>query len=102
MINPISKKLIKTYLMKTSEETIFKKEKCLHQEDCMKLVQKIVDGQATNQEIEDFKINMKSCMPCEKAFALETCLKETMQLRLEKKCVPISLLDCIKQKVAEL
>ena len=76
-----------------------KKKKCEHQEECMKMVQKIVDGQATETEINNFKINMDACLPCEKSFELETCLKQTIQLRLEKKNVPLSLIDCIKQKI---
>jgi hypothetical protein len=86
--------------MTDSKEVIVeKKTNCEHQEECMKMVQKIVDGQASDQEIADFKINMASCLPCENGFALETCLKETIQLRIDRKCVPLSLIECIKQKI---
>ncbi|MES2796842.1 MAG: hypothetical protein V4683_12800 [Bacteroidota bacterium] len=81
------------------KEIVQKKESCEHQEECMKMVQKVVDGQATPEEIESFKENMKSCLPCENGFALETCLKETIQLRLDKKCVPMSLIECIKKSI---
>jgi hypothetical protein len=30
---------------------------------------------------------------------LEKCIKETMKLRLEKKSIPLNLIDCIKQKI---
>ncbi len=86
-------------MISTEKEIMQKKESCEHQEECMKMVQKIVDGQATDNEIQNFKANMKDCLPCENGFALETCLKETIQLRLNKKCVPTSLIDCIKQKI---
>lgn len=86
-------------MIETEKEIVEKKANCEHQEECMKMVQKIVDGQASEQEITAFKANMKSCLPCENGFALETCLKETIQLRLDKKCVPASLIDCIKQKI---
>jgi hypothetical protein len=81
------------------EKETLKKESCEHQEECMKMVQKIVDGQASEQEITAFKANMRTCLPCENGFALETCLKETIQLRLNKKCVPSSLIDCIKKSI---
>lgn len=84
----------------TEKENIQKKETCEHQEECMKMVQKIVDGQASEDEIQHFNQNMKGCLPCENGFALETCLKQTIQLRLNKKCVPTSLIDCIKQKIS--
>ena len=86
-------------MMASVNEIVQKKETCEHQEECMKMVQKIVDGQASASEIEEFKSNMKSCIPCENGFALETCLKETIQLRLDKKCVPLSLIECIRQKI---
>jgi hypothetical protein len=87
-------------MVNSENEIKQKKEACEHQDECMKMVQKIVDGQATDAEISSFKQNMKECLPCENGFALETCLKETIQLRLNKKCVPVSLIDCIKQKIA--
>ncbi len=85
--------------MVETEEIVQKKTNCEHKEECMKMVQKIVDGQASETEITAFKESMKSCLPCENGYALETCLKETMQLRLEKKCVPLSLIDCIKKSI---
>ncbi len=86
-------------MLETQKDIVRKKEKCDHQIDCMKLVQKIVDGQATDQEITQFRNNYDTCSPCEKAFALETCLKEAIQLKIDKKCVPSSILECIKQKI---
>jgi hypothetical protein len=80
-------------------EKIQKKEHCDHQQECMKMVQMIVDGQATEDQIIQFKSNMHKCGPCEKGYELEKCIKEAMQLRLEKKCVPTSLIDCIRQKI---
>ncbi|MFC0185051.1 phosphohydrolase [Pseudarcicella hirudinis] len=68
----------------------------------MKIIQLILDGQATDDQITHFKSNVDKCLPCEKGYELEKCIKETMQLRLEKKCVPTSLLDCIKRKIQEL
>jgi hypothetical protein len=79
-----------------------KKTHCEHEGECMKLVQLIVDGQATEEQIAQFKSNMDKCLPCEKGYELEKCIKDAMQLRLEKKCVPSSLLDCIKKKISGL
>lgn len=88
--------------MVSEAEKIQKKTSCDHQSECMKLVQLIVDGQASDEQINAFKLNMNKCLPCEQGYELEKCIKETMQLRLEKKCVPASLIDCIKQKISAL
>jgi hypothetical protein len=88
--------------MVSEAEKIQKKTSCEHQAECMKMVQLIVDGQATDDQINQFKQNMDKCLPCEKGYELEKCIKETMQLRLEKKCVPSSLIDCIKLKISSL
>lgn len=86
-------------MVEIEKEIVLKKESCEHHEECMKMVQKVVDGQATDEEIATLKANMKTCTPCENGYALETCLKETIQLRLDKKCVPMSLIDCIKKSI---
>ena len=83
-------------------EKIQQKTSCEHQAECMKMVQLIVDNQATDEQMTQFKENMAHCLPCEKGYELEKCIKETMQLRLEKKCVPMSLIDCIKQKISKM
>jgi hypothetical protein len=88
--------------MVSEAEKIQKKTSCEHQADCMKMVQLIVDGQASDEQINAFKLNMDKCLPCEKGYELEKCIKETMQLRLEKKCIPTNLIDCIKQKISML
>lgn len=88
--------------MVSEAEKVQKKTKCEHQAECMKLVQLIVDGQATDEQIADFKANMNNCLPCEKGYELEKCIKESLQLRLEKKCVPQDLVDCIKSNIGKM
>lgn len=88
--------------MVSEAEKIQKKTSCEHQAECMKMVQLIVDGQASDEQINQFKLNMSTCLPCEKGYELEKCIKETIQLRLERKSVPASLIDCIKQRISTL
>ena len=85
--------------MVSEADKILKKTSCEHKADCMKMVQLIVDGQASDEQINQFKLNMDKCLPCEKGYELEKCIKETIQLRLEKKSIPSNLIDCIKQKI---
>lgn len=76
-----------------------KKETCEHQQDCMKMIQRVVDGEATAEELEHYNKNMTNCLPCEKAYELETCLKHAIKLRMEKKCVPSSIIEFIKNSI---
>jgi hypothetical protein len=80
-------------------QTAEKKEHCDHLQECMKMVQMIVDGEASQTEIDAFKANMHKCGPCERGFELETCLKEALKMRLDKKCVSANLFESIKQKI---
>jgi len=88
--------------MVSEADKIQKKISCEHQAECMKMVQLIVDGQASEEEIHQFKLSMDKCLPCETGYELEKCIKETLRLRLEKKCIPSNLIDCINQKVNRL
>ena len=45
--------------MVSEAEKIQKKTSCEHQAECMKMVQLIVDGQASDEQINQFKLNMK-------------------------------------------
>ena len=54
--------------MVSEAEKIQKKTSCEHQSDCMKMVQLIVDGQASDEQINQFKLNMDKCLPCEKGY----------------------------------
>lgn len=88
--------------MVSEAEKVQKKTDCEHKSECMKLVQLIVDGQASEEQIAQFKNNMEKCLPCEKGYELEKCIKDALQLRLEKKCVSSSIIDCIKKKISGL
>ena len=86
--------------MASVAEKIQKKETCAHQEECMKMVQLIVDGQATCDQIAAFKVSMDKCLPCEKGYELEKCIKDAMKGKVvEKKC-PGSLIALIRAKIA--
>jgi len=85
--------------MVSEAEKIQEKISCQRIADCMKMAHLILDGQASDEQINQLKLNMGSCLPCEKGYELEKCIKETIQLRLEKKCIPSNLIDCIKQKI---
>ena len=85
--------------MASVAEKIQKKENCAHHEECMKMVQLIVDGQATCDQIAAFKVNMDKCLPCEKGYELEKCIKDALKVKIEEKKCPGNIIARIREKI---
>lgn len=75
------------------------KEKCEHHEECMKMIQMVLDGEATPEQIQAVSQNLGKCLPCQKGYQLERAVKEVLQLRLERKAVPLTLAESIRQRI---
>lgn len=75
------------------------KYQCENHQKCMKMIQAVLDGSASAEEVEHFKQNMDACMPCIETYKLEKCVKEAMQVKVEKKCCPEKLVLDIKAKI---
>lgn len=76
------------------------KERCDHQVDCQKMIQLILDGEATEAQLKKFyTINLETCRPCIEMYHLEKEIKDLLQGRMEKKCCPGSIVDSIKAKI---
>ncbi|MGL4631985.1 MAG: hypothetical protein ACRCVT_12350 [Leadbetterella sp.] len=75
------------------------KEHCENHEECMKMIQAVLDGSATEVEIKHFRENKEKCQPCIEGYELEKSIKESLQSKLEKKCCPQSTLDQLKIKI---
>jgi anti-sigma factor (TIGR02949 family) len=74
------------------------KEKC-NDPRCMEALQLIIDGQATEADDEFFKAHITNCMPCFKKYQLEKTIKDVLVLKVEKKKVPVELINSIKDKI---
>ncbi len=85
--------------MSTEINTIEKKSQCEHHEECMKMIQLILDCQASDEQINSFKENMAKCLPCENGYKLEKSIKEALNMKLEKKCVPLNIIAFIKESI---
>lgn len=79
-----------------------KKQDCSQRAECRRMIQLVLDGEGTPEQIERVSQNIGKCIPCETGYALEKNIKEALQLRLEKRSVPTSLLDSIRARVASL
>ena len=75
------------------------KEQCENHNKCMKMIQAVLDGSATPEELEHFKDNIEVCKPCIEGYELEKSIKVSLQTKVEKKCCPQQTLDIIKLKI---
>jgi len=75
------------------------KHTCEHHAACMKIIQAILDDEATEAEKEHFRDNMDKCIPCIEAYRLEKCIKDSLTLKIEKKPCPQNILNTIIAKI---
>ena len=75
------------------------KHSCEHHAECMKIIQAILDDEATDAEKDHFRENMEKCIPCIEAYRLEKCIKDSLNFKLEKKPCPQSILNTIINKI---
>ncbi len=87
------------FTMTTSTNVEIKKEKCENHQECMKLIQAVLDGSASALEMEHFKNNIEQCTPCIEGFELEKSIKDSLHNKVEKKCCPSSTIDQLKLKL---
>lgn len=78
---------------------VLMKEECENHEKCMKMIQAVLDGSATPEEIEHFKSNVDVCKPCIDGYELEKSIKNSLQTKVEKKCCPQNTIEQLKAKI---
>lgn len=74
------------------------KMSCEHHQDCVKLIQKILDGEASAAEKEDFNANKDQCIPCQKGYELELSLKKNLKFKCQLSC-PEQIIHKIRLKL---
>ncbi|HEY9048078.1 MAG TPA: anti-sigma factor [Ohtaekwangia sp.] len=74
---------------------------CPEKNECLKMLQAILDGEATADQKDHFlKHHLEECMPCYKNYHLEVAIRQL----LKTKCcqdAPQQLVDDIKAKVIQ-
>ena len=77
------------------------KQDCPNKQECLQLLQAILDGEASEQQKETFmKQHLEECMPCYQNYHLEVAIRDL----LKKKCcneAPQDLVNSIKDKVIQ-
>jgi anti-sigma factor (TIGR02949 family) len=74
------------------------KKNCNHQADCLKLIQRIVDREASPEEEATFLANKEQCIPCQEGYELEQSLRKAIKSNCSSKC-PETLFARIKAKL---
>jgi hypothetical protein len=77
------------------------KTNCSHQPDCLKLIQRILDKEATAEEEARFLANKDQCLPCQEGHKLELALRKALKTSCHSKC-PTSLLESIRAKISSI
>ena len=74
------------------------KSSCEQHHECMKVIQRIIDREATPEEEAAFLANKNQCMPCQDGYELELSLKNAIQSKCAVKC-PEQLFTKIRAKL---
>jgi len=81
------------------EKTAEVKHNCENHERCMEMIQAVLDGSATEEEMAHFKSEMSTCLPCIEGHDLQKSIKEALHDKIEKKCCPEGTIAKIKGKI---
>jgi hypothetical protein len=76
-----------------------KKQHCENHQRCMEMIQAVLDGSATPEEMEHFKSSIQDCLPCIEGYQLEKELKNTLANKVERKCCPDKTVSLIKDQI---
>jgi hypothetical protein len=74
------------------------KMSCEHHQDCIQLIQRILDGEASLVEKQRFFANKDQCMPCQKGYELELSLKKNIKSKCQLSC-PEQIIQQIRLKL---
>jgi anti-sigma factor (TIGR02949 family) len=70
--------------------------------NCRQMLQKILDGEATPEEKQQFKIHMEECMPCYKGYELEMAIRVLLQKKCNGNGAPPDLIEKIKNQIKQI
>lgn len=85
-------------LIQQKEGVEYHKE-CEHRHECMKAIQQILDGEATEEQLAHFKKNIGHCLPCIENHNLEVTIRHILCERIQRKPVPEDLVKSIRAQV---
>jgi mycothiol system anti-sigma-R factor len=67
---------------------------------CMEMLQLILDGEASSEQHQEFKVHMDHCRPCFRNYNVEMKIKELLKANCTGQAPP-ELIETIKKKISE-
>ena len=55
------------------------KTNCTQHKECLQVIQRILDKEATDEEVARFMANKDQCLPCQEGYDLELSLKKAIK-----------------------
>lgn len=68
---------------------------------CMEMLQVILDGEATPEQKEYFRLHMDLCMPCFRGYELDMAIKQLLQTKCCGDGAPADLVEKIRIQISQ-
>lgn len=75
---------------------------CSECQDCLKVLQIVLDDEATPEEVALVHEHINRCAHCLDCYETDKSLKEAVKKKIKKPNTPTDLIDCIKEKLATI
>lgn len=89
--NWVKKNVLSKYLMTN----------CPEKQKCLEILHLILDEEADHEQAAYFKIHMEECWSCFQDYRMEKAIRDLVKTKLDKKPVPLSLMEDIKMMITE-
>jgi anti-sigma factor (TIGR02949 family) len=83
------------------DRNLRKGDKCVDNQRSNELLHLILDQQANTEQIKFFNNHISNCMPCFQNFKVEKALRHILKTKIEKKTVPVDLVESIRLKIKQ-
>jgi anti-sigma factor (TIGR02949 family) len=88
-------------LLQKKDTALYPQHDCKNRQQCLKALHLILDGEATTEQLEHFNKNIDKCLPCIENYNLEVTIRQILMDKIERKTVPMDLINSIKTKIDE-
>jgi len=83
------------------EEKKKKDKPCEDHEECIRVLNLIIDGEANEIEQNFFHTHIMDCMQCTHYYTVEQSIREAIKKKLTKKEAPEDLIQSVRSKLKE-
>ena len=77
------------------------KSECPEQKQCLKVLEEILDNEASDETKAKFNERIGNCWRCYRNYKLEKSIRDLVKYKMDKKEVPTNLLQDIKSKIGD-